>query len=347
MPIRDASRWLGETLTSIENQTLSDFELIIVDDGSADDSLRVIDAHSRNDPRIVVIRQERLGLVPSLNRGLAVSRAQLVARLDADDIAKPQRLERQSQYLDNHPEIGLVGTWADKINEQGLVKGALTPPTRSEELAALLTRTNPFVHSSVMMRKTVLQTVGFYRAAFEGAEDYDLWMRISEVTGIANLRECLLQYRIHPESVSHTAAARQLFSVRLAQRAAQGRRTKGYDPTSQLMAPPNWWEKPADAEIYADLTKLFRLLDLANSENIPHVKNGGLDISPLSDRSIVLTHAERRMAQLALLNLLRNDVPINGPKALLFWRFFELHPFRAIELGFQMLWKHRASPVLR
>ena len=156
--------------------------------GRLTNSPRVIDARSRNDPRIVVIRQERLGLVPSLNRGLAVSRAQLVARLDADDIAKPQRLERQSQYLDNHPEIGLVGTWADKIDEQGSVKGALTPPTQSEELAALLTRTNPFVHSSVMMRKSVLQTVGFYRPAFQGAEDYDLWMRISEVTNIANLR---------------------------------------------------------------------------------------------------------------------------------------------------------------
>ena len=123
MPVRDGARWLSEALKSIQNQTLPDFELIVVDDGSADNSLHVIEAHSRNDSRFVVIRQERLGLVPALNRGLTESRAPLIARLDADDIAKPQRLERQSEYLKNHPEIGLVGTWADKIDEQGLVTG--------------------------------------------------------------------------------------------------------------------------------------------------------------------------------------------------------------------------------
>jgi len=343
MPVRDGARWLGEALKSIQNQTLRDFELIIVDDGSADNSLPVIEAHSRNDPRLIVIRQERLGLVPALNRGLAESRAPLIARLDADDIAKPPRLERQSEYLKNHPEIGLVGTWADKIDEQGLVTGRFTPPTQPEELSELLIRTNPFLHSSIMMRKTVLQTVGFYRGAVDGAEDYDLWMRISEVAKTANLPESLLQYRVHPTSVSHTAAMRQLFSARLAQSGAQARRTDGHDPTSQLISPPDWRAKDADAPVSADLKKLFCLLDLASPANIPYAINGHVDISALSNRRIMLNHAERRMAQLALLNLLTMNGATGVPKANLIWRFFQLHPARAITLGCQALLNKRSS----
>jgi glycosyltransferase involved in cell wall biosynthesis len=341
MPVRDGARWLGEAIASIQGQTLSDLELIIIDDGSADDSPHIIDAHSRRDSRIVAIRQERLGLVTALNRGLAESRGQLIARLDADDIAKPQRLERQSQYLEKHPEIGLLGTWAEKIDERGSVRGILTPPTQAKELAALLTRTNPFLHSSIMMRKTVLQTVGFYRVVFEGAEDYDLWMRMSEVSDTANMPEYLLQYRLHPTSVSHSARVRQLFSARLAQRAAQARRASAYDPTSELVAPPNWHTTDTVVTpIYADLTRLFCLLDVADSANIPSTKGRHIDVSPLRDRNLLLNHAERRMAQLALLNLLRNNVTTEIPRAILLWHFIRLHPFRAINLGYRALWKH-------
>ena len=113
MPVRDGARWLGEAIASLQDQTLSDFELIIIDDGSADGSPQIIDAYSRRDPRINPIRQQRLGLVPALNRGLAESRGQLIVRLDADDRAHPLRLQRQSLYLEGHPEVGLLGTWAN------------------------------------------------------------------------------------------------------------------------------------------------------------------------------------------------------------------------------------------
>ena len=342
MPVRDGARWLGEAITSLLDQTLSDFELIIIDDGSADDTPQIIDAYSRRDPRINPIRQQRLGLVPALNRGLAKSRGQLIARLDADDHAHPLRLQRQSLYLESYPEVGLLGTWADKIDEYGSVSGSLKPPTRPEKLASLLARTNPFVHSSIMLRKSALQTVGIYRSAFEGAEDYDLWIRMSEVTKVANLPECLLQYRIHPASVTHSTRVRQLFSARLAQRAAQARRSNAQDPTSELTAPPNWRAPESlNSLIYGDLTRLFRLLDLADSSNMVGSNGDHIDISALSDRNLELNHAERRMAQLALLNLLRGGVALSGAtRAALLRHFIQLHPLRAIQLGYQTLWKN-------
>jgi len=334
MPVRDGARWLGDGITSIQNQTLTDFELIVIDDGSTDTSPQVIDTLSRSDRRIVAFRQERLGLVAALNRGLAASRGQFIARLDADDIAKAQRLERQAEYLESHAEVGLVGTWADKINEQGHVVGTLTPPSEGRELSALLDRTNPFVHSSVIMRKTVLEKVGCYRAAFAGAEDYDLWLRMSETTGIANMTEYLLQYRVHPGSVSRTAQVRQLFSARLAQRAARARRTTGDDPTSKLLAPPDWDASDHSDAIGADLAKLFRLLELTGAEG---TKAKAVDISPLRERELVLNHAERRMAQLALLNMLKNKMAVEIPRPVLLWHFVRLHPLRAISLGYRAL----------
>jgi hypothetical protein len=347
MPVRDGARWLSEAVTSVQEQTFADFELIIVDDGSADDTPRLIEGCTRSDPRIRAFRQECLGLIPALNRGLAESRGRLVARLDADDRAHPERLQRQSQYLDSHPEIGLLGSWADKIDAQGSSTGTLKPPTQPEQLAPLLLRMNPFLHSSIMLRDTVLQEVGLYRPAFEGAEDHDLWLRISEVTKIANLPERLLQYRLHPTSVTRRARVRQLFSTRLAQRAAQGRRTNAHDPTSVLTAPPDWQAMESlSSPIYGDLAPLFRLLDMADSSNIAGAGGDRVDIRALSDRNIVLTHAERRLAQFALLDVLKRGGTLGEiNRAVLLWHFLRLHPLRAIQLAFQAFRKISPSKM--
>ena len=335
MAVRDGERWLPGAIASIQRQTLSQFELIIIDDGSTDQTPHIIDAQFRSDPRIIAIHQDRLGLVAALNRGLAASRGQFIARLDADDIAQPQRLARQLEYLERHPEIGLLGTWAHKINEQGLVVGTLTPPPGTKALLALLARTNPFLHSSIMMRKTVLERVGFYRTAFAGAEDYDLWIRMSEISDIANMPEYLIQYRIHSDSISHTARVRQLFSSRLAQQAAELRRTNGEDPASELNAPPDWHAPDTvNVPIYPDLAKLFRFLDLADVGNLQSAM-GRVDVSALSNRSFPLNRAERRVAQIALLNLLKNGIAVNAPRSTLLWHFIRLHPMRAVTLGYR------------
>ncbi len=339
MPVRDGARWLGEAIASVLAQTLTDLELIVIDDGSEDASAELVAASGRSDPRVRLIPQPREGLVAALNRGLDAARGTLIARLDADDRAHPQRLQRQSDYLDRHPGVGLLGTWADRIDEQGSPCGALQPPAAPEELAALLPRTNPFVHSSVMLRSQVLRHVGPYRTAFEGAEDYDLWLRVSEVAELANLPERLLQYRLHHASATKRAAARQLFSTRLAQRAAHARRHGGGDPAAHLTAPPDWRSDAGiGSPLYGDLVPLFRLLDRADCVDGADANAAAVDVSALSDSNLVLTHAERRLAQLALLTLLRGDAMPSPPgRANLLRHFIRLHPLRALQLGYKVL----------
>ena len=117
LPVRNGARWLGEALQSVIAQTLAAWELIAIDDGSTDDTPGILADFAKRDGRIRVIRQEPLGLVAALNRGLAEVRAPLLARLDADDRALPERLDRQVRYLAGHPDVGLLGSWAHEIDE--------------------------------------------------------------------------------------------------------------------------------------------------------------------------------------------------------------------------------------
>jgi glycosyltransferase involved in cell wall biosynthesis len=336
MPVRDGVRWLSEAIASVQAQVFSSFELVIVDDGSVDDTPKIIGRFAQADPRIVAFRQGKLGLVAALNLAASQSRGRLIARLDADDRMHPQRLDRQVQYLDAHPEIGLLGSWADKIDEHGTFIGRLTPETHPEKLKLLLRNGNPFVHSSVIVRSDIMKTLG-YRCAFEAAEDYDLWLRMSEVTKIANMPECLVQYRLHETNVSHRSQARQLFSVRLAQAAAQARRNSGFDPAARLGSPPDWNASQTETDFYHDKVQLFRLIELADPAIARTAKISQLDLSPLTARGDCLSHAERRLAQLAVLNLMQREDVTGVYRAILLLNFIRLHPARAFQLGWSRL----------
>ena len=301
MPVRNGARWLGEAVESVVAQTLRDWELVAIDDGSTDATPRILGEFARRDDRIRVIRQEPLGLVVALNRGLAEARSPLLARLDADDRALPERLDRQLRHLGAHPDIGLLGSWAQEIDDGGNRRGHLKPASEPEELARVLMRANPFVHSSVMFRTAPVRRLGGFRPAFRAAEDYDLWLRIAETAKLANLPEALVQYRWHSESVTNRNAIRQAFSVRLAQRSARARRDNGNDPAGGLSGPPDWRAPAADASFYADDAILYRLLDLADPE-FRGDAGADVDFTPLAARFAELNHAERALAAHAMIN---------------------------------------------
>jgi glycosyltransferase involved in cell wall biosynthesis len=342
LPVWNGARWLTEAIDSIRRQTHDNFELVVVDDGSTDGSADIIEASARNDRRIRTFRQERNGLVAALNRGLSEAQGQLIARLDADDRAHLQRLHKQTEYLDQHHDVGLLGSWAELIDEQGSVKGFRKYRTRPESLKPLLLRTNPLLHSSIMVRQSVLHKVGFYRPAFEGAEDYDLWLRVSEIAKIANLPEYLVQYRLHTTSITHRHRVRQMFSARLAQRAAHFRQIGKYDPTSELTTAPNWRDTEVlNSPVYGDIARLFRFLELGDSVELTSLTADQFDAAALNESDIVLNHAERRMAQLALLNLLRQGAGQRVTHRIgMLWKFVRLHPPRAAQLGYKLL--HRS-----
>ena len=298
VPVRNAERWLDLCMGSLLQQSLREFEVIAVDDGSTDSSFDVLNKYSRQDSRVRVVRQATLGLVAALNRGVSEAQGPFIARLDADDQALPIRLEAQLQYLLRNPTVGLVGTWAQEIDENGRPLGRRTPETDPGKLAGVLGMANPFVHSSVMMRREVLGRVGCYRAAFEGAEDYDLWLRIAEVAQVSNLAEVLVFYRMHKASVSERAAIRQAFSIRLAQCSASGRRMTGTDPADQLTVPPDWHSSTDDPSFFADWAALYRAIDWKAAH--PRQDARGANVAMLAARIETLNHAERILAARAI-----------------------------------------------
>lgn len=203
MPAYNASRFLSEAITSILEQTFTDFELLIVDDGSTDTSTEI--ARSFGDNRIVIIERAHHGLVPTLNAGLEAARGTYLARMDADDIAEPQRLERQLDHL-RETQACVCGTFATTIDERGAPVGSIAVPTTDAAIRRHLLRHNPFIHPSIMMHRVVIATVGRYRERFRHVEDYELWSRVVPRFTVSNIPEPLLQYRIVSTSVTRRNA---------------------------------------------------------------------------------------------------------------------------------------------
>ena len=200
MGIWNGAPHVREAIESVLSQTMADLELIVVDDESTDSTPAILGTF--RDPRLQIVRRARGGLTSALNVALRLSRAPLVARLDADDLALPERLERQLAFLSTHPDVGLVGTAAREVDASGREVAVVRPPADDAGIRRALIRRNPFVHSSVVMRRDAVEQAGGYDEAFPVAQDYDLWMRMSRVTRMANLLEPLVVRRLRPGRVS-------------------------------------------------------------------------------------------------------------------------------------------------
>jgi glycosyltransferase involved in cell wall biosynthesis len=337
MPVRNAERWLEPAIQSVRAQSLSDFELIVVDDGSSDSTPDLLKGLAATDGRIRINRQPPMGLVSALNRGLGLSQGSFIARLDGDDITMPQRLERQVGYLRSHPEVLLLGSWAIEIDEEGRHIGQRKSPVDHSTLADLLGRRgNPFIHSSIMFRAETVRQLGGYRPAFEGAEDYDLWLRIAEIGKVENLPEPLVAYR-NRRSPNLAALVRQSFSVRLAQKCGQIRALGGRDPAESMGSPPNW--NCADGtEFYADCALLYRVLQAADPDKARSIRVTRTDVTAFTQRIKELSHAERRLGQFAVLQLLARRRQFHEINAIsLLSLFFRLHPARGARMIFKLL----------
>lgn len=199
MPVHNGAAFLAEAIDSMLSQTLSDFEFLIVDDASTDASVSIIQGY--RDPRIRLIpSRERLKLSGALNRGLGEARGTYVARMDADDISLPERLETQVRFLDTHPDVGLCGSW---IRYCGASRGILERPTAHEAIRAFTLLDTPFAHPTVMLRREALE---HHHLRFEGGyfptEDFELWTRALDCFRAANLPQVLLHYRVHGSSLT-------------------------------------------------------------------------------------------------------------------------------------------------
>jgi glycosyltransferase involved in cell wall biosynthesis len=226
MAAYNTERYVRAAVESVLAQDFTDFELIVVDDGSTDATGAIVAALAAQDSRIVLIRQPaNRGLVASLNLGASRARGRLLARHDADDLSLPGRLAAQVAFLNAHPEVGLLGTQIQCMDSDGAPLAGPPPfPNDNATLQAALLESCPFCHGSVMLRRAVAPDERLYNPDLSYGEDYDLWLRLAEVTQVANLAAPYYAFRRHSASQSRVKRHLSVFDAGRALEAALRRR---------------------------------------------------------------------------------------------------------------------------
>lgn len=216
--VYNGEKYVTAAIDSILAQTYSNFEFVIVNDGSSDRTFEILEEVAKKDSRVRVVHQKNSGLTRALNTGLALCRGQWIARQDDDDISLPQRLEKQVQYVTAHEDVGLLGTACDVIDVDGNILSMQEIPlfTKHHELCRELQCRNPFIHTSVMYKRELIQKCGGYSEDYPAAEDYECWIRMSKMTQLSQLSEKLVQRRISPQMICKLNSRKQRKSVLLA-----------------------------------------------------------------------------------------------------------------------------------
>jgi hypothetical protein len=230
----NVERFLAESIESILGQTFTNFEFIIVDFGSTDRTIPIITSYAAKDSRVRLHEIPTCGLAQARNTGCFFARGEYIAIMDADDISLPDRLQLEIVFMEEHSEVGLVGGVTECIDATGapLAMRSHDFPAEDGEIRSALAVGCPFCQPTLLMRRQAFVLVGGYRPVFVQAEDYDLWLRISEHYRCANLKASVLKYRIHPYQVSMRRRSEQTLCVLAAQVAAAARKTGRPDPLS-------------------------------------------------------------------------------------------------------------------
>ena len=315
LPVFNAEEYVQEAIESILTQYYKHFELIVINDGSTDNSASIIKELSEQDPRIVVISRPNEGLVSALNTGLNYANGEFIARMDADDKSMSDRFTKQVEYLLKNPRVAVVGTFIKIIDEHGAFIRNGEYPTESDAIEQFLEFGCPMAHPSVMMRREVVKFVGGYRKAFSHCEDYDLWLRISEEGfHLANIPEPLLAYRNHSSNISLIQREKQELGSIVARITHRARVTGVSDPfdfTEEIdidfveMLPDNL-RFDAEAEIF---THRFLNTDLNDKSMVKMVWDQYQSLSPVVKRKNTMTKF--------VLRLIVSAAQVRAPRALL------------------------------
>ncbi|HEX8521903.1 MAG TPA: glycosyltransferase, partial [Tepidisphaeraceae bacterium] len=210
IPVYNAQPYLSGAIQSILTQTFTDFEIIAVNDGSTDESLDILNSLAKRDARLHIHSRPNTGIVGALNDGLSQCQGELIARMDADDLSLPNRLEKQVAFLDAHPDHVLVGSRVLLIDPDNLpIRPWVDEFDHGAIDTAHLNRGWPVVHPAIIMRRSAVEQIGCYRQQYATLEDLDLFLRLAEVGRLANLADVLLHYRQHFSSICHLHSDQQ------------------------------------------------------------------------------------------------------------------------------------------
>ncbi|MFL6248127.1 MAG: glycosyltransferase family 2 protein [Thermoanaerobaculia bacterium] len=298
--VYNGARYLAETIESIAADGFTDFEHVIVDDGSTDATPEILENAAARDSRIIVLRHEpNRGIAAATNRGLAIARGEYIARLDADDVSLPGRLAREAAFLDEHADVAMVSMNYESMDANGVVIGRSRRDHPPSVVEYLLNFSNSVGgHSQVMFRRSAVETVGRYDESCRASLDYDLWTRIIRQGRIVVLPEIGMRYRVHDQSVSARARATQIeVGKRVVQRTLSAYLGRTLTER-ELLAITHAWRPvlPAiDAELANDLLhEAYRIF--CEREPDRHA------------RSVVRKFKARRLMNTAMLLLAKGDV---------------------------------------
>lgn len=204
IPTYNRARFVAQAIESVQTQTFADWEMIVVDDASEDDTPGIVAKQVAQDQRIKYFRNEvNLGISRTRNRGLELAQGEYIAVLDSDDIwCDMEKLQKQSDFLEQHPDYSLIGGAVILVDEQGSEIGRRQPPIADQDIRSGLLLKNTLVHSSIMYRREAVKGLGGYDVKLSSGEDYDLWLRLGREHKLANLPDYVVKYRVHSGNIS-------------------------------------------------------------------------------------------------------------------------------------------------
>jgi glycosyltransferase involved in cell wall biosynthesis len=263
MPLYNAESYIKESVYSILSQSYNEFEFIIINDGSTDNSGKIVE--QIKDSRIKYFSIPNSGMAAALNYGLTIARGKYIARQDADDISYVERIEAEVDFLEADESVALVGSMAKIISNGNESERFLDHPADSDALRLFLLFDNPFVHSSVMIRKTALDKVGNYNQELPAlVQDYDLWSRLAEKFPVRNIKRVLVDYREVADSISRTAM--DFKKDVIMQSAGNFARTTGFAVTECIAIPALYYGKYELISKKLSMKKLMNILNKAFDE---------------------------------------------------------------------------------
>jgi glycosyltransferase involved in cell wall biosynthesis len=262
MPVYNNAEYLEAALLSIRHQTFSDFEILIIDDGSTDASRDILDRHARDDERIKLFRLDHQGTSNVMNYGIERARGEYIAIMHSDDTAMPTRIQKQVSFLDVNPSVGVVGSSYDIIDKNGNCLMTVQNPSSSQLCRTILVEEgrNCVCNHSTMVRKSAFEKAGPYHQLLWPAEDYDIWLRISDFSDVTNIPEALVTYRFHFENVSLRRTYQQSLAMAAAHEATLRRRAGDSYFLDNVV--PLTWDKlnaqgVSNRAIFASMTFLY------------------------------------------------------------------------------------------